>query len=118
MMKNFSKQIETLRRDIADAIRGKLEEHGLTEITFPDPCKVKEAPDTVYVIYFDRNGEPYECAVRKVSLEDASLSIHVLEKYSGEVYTISGTYELAMRSPVWLNEIYEAMEELLDKDKH
>lgn len=52
MMKNFSKQIETLCRDIADAIRGKLEEHGLTEITFPDPCKVKEAPDTVYVIYY------------------------------------------------------------------
>ena len=43
---DFSDRIETLRKDIIDAIRQLLYSHGLTEITFPE-----EQDDPVWVIW-------------------------------------------------------------------
>lgn len=55
---DFSDRIETLRKDIIDAIRQLLYSHGLTEITFPE-----EQYDPVWVIWFDNNADPFECMV-------------------------------------------------------
>lgn len=50
-MKDFSKQIEDLRKEIIEAIIGLLRRHGLTELEFPEPVTVPNAPDSVYVIF-------------------------------------------------------------------
>ena len=54
----FSDRIETLRKDIIIAIRQLLYSHGLTEITFPE-----EQDNPVWVIWFNWDGDPYECKV-------------------------------------------------------
>ncbi len=51
-MKDFSKQIEDLRKEITEAIIGLLRRHGLTELEIPESDTVPNAPDSVYVIFF------------------------------------------------------------------
>ncbi len=64
-MKDFSKQIEDLRKEITEAIIGLLRRHGLTELEIPESDTVPNAPDSVYVIFFDDDGYPYEGVVTK-----------------------------------------------------
>ena len=45
-MKDFSKQIEDLRKEITAAIIGLLRRHGLTELEFPESGTVPNAPDS------------------------------------------------------------------------
>ncbi len=54
----FSGRIEELREDIINEIRQLLHSHCMDEIRFP-----KEESDPVWVIWFDKNGDPYECRV-------------------------------------------------------
>lgn len=51
-MKDFSKQIENLRKEITEAIIGLLHRHGLSELEIPESDTVPNAPDSVYVIFF------------------------------------------------------------------
>ena len=67
---DFSDRIETLRKDIIDAIRQLLYSHGLTEITFPE-----EQDDPVWVIWFNWDGDPYECKVMGVKVTDNSMTV-------------------------------------------
>ena len=55
MKTDFSEQVEKLRKEITAAIKAVLEEYGKTEMEFPDTV------DAVYVIWFDHDGDPYEC---------------------------------------------------------
>ena len=56
----FSDRIEELRKDIIEAIRQLLDAHGMKEISFCD-----SNDDPVWVIWFGKNGDPYECRVEK-----------------------------------------------------
>ena len=62
MKTDFSEQVEKLRKEITAAIKAVLEEYGKTEMEFPDTV------DAVYVIWFDHDGDPYECIVRRIQL--------------------------------------------------
>ena len=72
-MIDFSKQIEDLRKEITEAIIGLLRRHGLTGLEFPESGTVPNAPDSVYVIFFDDDGDPFECIIKKVSVMGNSL---------------------------------------------
>ena len=112
-MKNFSDSIESLRREITGAIIGLLHKHGLTELHFPDPNDCPDAPDTVYVIFFDKSGDSYECTVNSVSVVEDSLSLTATDKIDGGVFTTESPFDLSVCNPVWLNEIYESAQKLL-----
>lgn len=113
-MKDFSKQIENLRKEITEAIIGLLRRHGLTELEFPESGTVPNAPDAVYVIFFDDDGYPYEGVVTKVTVTGKSLSMTARENHEGCVFQTESEFDLSSRSPIWLNEILLAAQELLE----
>lgn len=85
-MKDFSKQLENLRREITGAIIGLLRIHGLTELEFPESGTVPNVPDSVYVIFFDDDGDPFECIITKVSVMGDSLYLTAREKHDGYIF--------------------------------
>lgn len=115
-MEDYSEKIENLRREITDAIIGLLLRHGLTELDFTDPGMNPDAPDAVYVIFFDYNGDPYECIVTKISIAGDSLRITAADKHDGCVFETESPFDLSSRSPIWLNDIYVASQELLESE--
>lgn len=116
IMKDYSEQIEQLRKEITGAIIGLLRTHGLTEIVFPDPLAAADAPDSVFVIFFDDDGEPFECAVEKVKIDGDSLSITASEKHGLFRCSSESSFDLSLRSPIWLNEILIAAQTLLENE--
>lgn len=115
-MKDYSEQIEQLRKEITGAIIGLLGNHGLTEIEFPDSLAVADAPDSVYVIFFDNDGYPYEGVVTKVTVTGESLSMTARENHEGCVFQTESEFDLSSRSPIWLNEILIAAQTLLENE--
>lgn len=115
-MKDYSEQIEQLSKEITGAIIGLLGNHGLTEIEFPDPLAVADAPDSVYVILFDNDGEPFECAVEKVEIDGDRLCITATEKHGLFQCRSESSSDLSLRSPIWLNEILIAAQTLLENE--
>lgn len=93
MKMDFSDRIETLRKDIIDAIRQLLYSHGLTEITFPE-----EQFDPVWVIWFNWDGDPYECKVMGVKVTDNSMTVVAHDKICGEEVTCSTPFELGAKN--------------------
>lgn len=71
MKTDFSEQVEKLRKEITAAIKAVLEEYGKTEMEFPDTV------DAVYVIWFDHDGDPYECLVRRIQFFGEDLHLVV-----------------------------------------
>lgn len=115
-MKDFSKQIEDLRKEITEAIIGLLSRHGLTELEFPESGTVPNAPDFVYVIFFDDDGDPFECIITKVSVMGNSLYLTAREKHDGYIFRTESQFNLSVRSLIWLNEILLATQELLEPE--
>ena len=109
---DFSDRIETLRRDIIDAIRQLLYSHGLTEITFPE-----EQYDPVWVIWFNWDGEPYECKVMGVKVTDYSMTVIAHDKIGNNEVTCSTPYELGAKNIDWLYEIYDAVWQQLEENR-
>ena len=99
MKTDFSEQVEQLRREITTAIKAVLQEHGRTEIDFPDTV------DAVYVIWFDNDGDPYVCMVRKVQCFGDNIRLVVEDKYSHDLYEIDGPFEFGARCINWLDDI-------------
>jgi len=99
----FDDKIEELRKDIIEAIRQLLYAHGMTEITFSD-----KDDDPVWVIWFGKNGDPYECRVTGLEVTDSSLTIFASEKESGDEVTCHTPFELGASNIDWLNQMYEA----------
>ena len=67
-----------------------------------------EFPDTVdavYVIWFDHDGDPYECLVRRIQFFGEDLHLVVEDKHSHDLYEIDGLLELGARCINWLDEI-------------
>lgn len=114
-MKNFNERIETLRREITESIRSELMKRGLWELTLPHTVNDDHPP--VFVICFDNNGAPYECIVHKIRLQDDGLAIEAADKNTGLLFETSDDHELATRTLVWLNEIYETVAWLLENNQ-
>ena len=108
---DFSDRIETLRKDIIDAIRQLLYSHGLTEITFPE-----EQYDPVWVIWFNWDGEPYECKVMGVKVTDNSMTVIAHDKIGNNEVTCSTPFELGAKNIDWLYEIYDAVWQQLEEN--
>ncbi len=115
-MKDFSKQIEDLRKEITEAIIELLRKHGLTEQEFPESGTVPNAPDSVYVIFFDDDGDPFECEITKVSVMDNYLYLTAREKHDDYIFQTESQFDLSIRSPIWLNEILLAAQTLLEPE--
>ena len=109
---DFSDRIEILRKDIIDAIRQLLYSHGLTEITFPE-----EQHDPVWVIWFNWDGDPYECKVMGVKVTDNSMTVIAHDKICNDEVTCSTPFELGAKNIDWLYEIYDAVWQQLEEDR-
>ena len=109
---DFSDRIETLRKDIIDAIRLLLYSHGLTEITFPE-----EQYDPVWVIWFNWDGDPYECKVMGVKVTDNSMTVIAHDKICNDEVTCSTPFELGAKNIDWLYEIYDAVWQQLEENR-
>lgn len=109
---DFSDRIEKLRKDIIDAIRQLLYSHGLTEITFPE-----EQYDPVWVIWFNWDGDPYECKVMGVKVTDNSMTVIAHDKIGNNEVTCSTPFELGAKNIDWLYEIYDAVWQQLEENR-
>lgn len=109
---DFSDKIEILRKDIIDAIRQLLYSHGLTEITFPE-----EQHDPVWVIWFNWDGDPYECKVMGVKVTDNSMTVIAHDKICNDEVTCSTPFELGAKNIDWLYEIYDAVWQQLEDNE-
>ena len=109
---DFSDRIEILRKDIIDAIRQLLYSHGLTEITFPE-----EQHDPVWVIWFNWDGDPYECKVMGVKVTDNSMTVIAHDKICNDEVTCSTPFELGAKNIDWLSEIYDAVWQQLEDNE-
>lgn len=109
---DFSDRIEILRKDIIDAIRQLLYSHGLTEITFPE-----EQDDPVWVIWFNWDGDPYECKVMGVKVTDNSMTVIAHDKICNDEVTCSTPFELGAKNIDWLYEIYDAVWQQLEDNE-
>ena len=109
---DFSDRIETLRKDIIDTIRQLLYSHGLTEITFPE-----EQYDPVWVIWFNWDGDPYECKVMGVKVTDNSMTVIAHDKICNDEVTCSTPFELGAKNIDWLYEIYDAVWQQLEENR-
>ena len=108
---DFSDRIEILRKDIIDAIRQLLYSHGLTEITFPE-----EQYDPVWLIWFNWDGDPYECKVMGVKVTDNSMTVIAHDKICNDEVTCSTPFELGAKNIDWLYEIYDAVWQQLEEN--
>ena len=99
----FRDRIEELRKDIIEAIRQLLDVHGLTEITFRD-----NDDDPIWVIWFDKHADPYECWVTGLEITDDGLIVLATIKDSLEEVVCYSPFELGASNIDWLNGMYEA----------
>lgn len=109
---DFSGRIEELRKDIIEAICQLLYAHGLTELTF-----TSQDEDPVWVIWFSKNGDPYECRVTGIRISGDSLTVIAADKESGDEVECYGPFELGASNIDWLNGIYEAIWRQLEETK-
>ena len=100
----FGDRIEELREEIIDAIRQLLHAHCMKEIRLPE-----EDYDPVWVIWFGKNGEPYECRVTGLRVTADSLTVLAEEKESGDEVQCHSPFELGAKNIDWLHEMYEAV---------
>ena len=100
----FSDRMEELRKDIIEAIRELLDAHGLKEITFTD-----NEEDPVWIIWFDDNGDPYECYVTGIEVTDKFITVLATIKDSMEEVFCQSPFELGASNIDWLNQMYEAV---------
>lgn len=103
-MSVFGDRIEELRKDIIEAIRQLLHDHAMNAIRFPE-----EDYDPVWVIWFGKNGEPYECRVTGLRVTADSLTVLAEEKESGDGVQCHSPFELGAKNIDWLHEMYEAV---------
>lgn len=108
----FEDRIEELRKDIIDAIRQLLHDHAMNAIRFPE-----EDYDPVWVIWFNKNGDPYECKVTGLRVTDSSLTVLAEERESGDEVECYSPFELGTKNIDWLHEMYDAVWHQLEETK-
>ena len=112
-MSLFGDRIEKLRKDLIDAIRQLLQAHSLTELAFTN-----REDDSVWIIWFGKNGDPYECRVTGIRITAGSLTVIAEEKESGDEVECYGPFELGASNIDWLREMYEAAKLELETTGH
>ena len=111
-MSVFGDRIEELRKDIIEAIRQLLQAYSLTELAFTN-----REDDPVWIVWFGKNGDPYECRVTGVRITASSLTVIAEEKESGDEVECYGPFELGARNIDWLHEMYDAAWRQLEETK-
>lgn len=101
---DFSGRIEELRKEIIDAIRQLLHDHAMDAIRFPE-----EDYDPVWVIWFNKNGDPYEGMVTGLRVTAGSLTVIAEEKESGDEVECYSPFELGASNIDWLSGMYDAV---------
>lgn len=100
----FSGRIEELRKDIIEATRQLLYSHAMKAIRFPE-----EDYDPVWVIWFNKNGDPYECRVTGLRVTANSLTVLAEERESGDEVECHSPFELGASNIDWLHGMYVAV---------
>ena len=108
----FGDRIEELREEIIDAIRQLLHAHAMKTIRFQE----KDC-DPVWVVWFNKNGDPYECRVTGLRVTDNSLTVLAEEKESGDEVECYSPFELGASNIDWLSGMYEAVWQQLEESK-
>lgn len=98
-MNIFQKRIENLCDEIIGRILALMQVNSVSEVILTDN------DNPVYVIWFDKMGDPCECFVHKVTAVGKGITLDVHDKITGENYKVTSRYEAALANPVWLNEI-------------
>lgn len=104
-MSVFGERIEELREEIIDAIRQLLYAHGMTEIRFQEDDEY----DSVWIIWFNKNGDPEECRVTGLRVTDTSMTITAEEKFGAYEVECYSRFELGAKNIDWLHEMYETV---------
>ena len=97
-MNIFQKRIENLCDEIIGRILALMQVNSVSEVMLTDD-------NPVYVIWFDKMGDPCECSVHKVTAVGERITLEVHDKITGENYKVTSRHEAALATPVWLNEI-------------
>lgn len=108
----FGDRIEELREEIIDAIRQLLHAHAMKTIRFQE----KDC-DPVWVVWFNKNGDPYECRVTGLRVTDNSLTVLAEEKESGDEVECYSPFELGAKNIDWLYEMYDTVWHQLEETK-
>lgn len=103
-MSMFGDRIEELRKDIIGAIRQLLHDHAMNAVRFTEG-----EYDPVWVIWFGKNGDPYECRVTGLRVTAGSLTVIAEEKESGDEVECYSPFELGASNIDWLSGMYEAV---------
>lgn len=98
-MNIFQKRIENLCDEIIGRILALMQANSVSEVVLTDN------DNPVYVIWFDKTGDPCECSVHKVTAVGEGITLEVYDKITGENYKVTSRHEAALANPVWLNEI-------------
>lgn len=104
----YVRQIESIRNSIIREIRFLMEQNEISEIEIPE-----NIGDQIYVIWFDKNGYPYECRANKVILEEDFITIVGIENESETEHEMDSRYHLGGRNLDWLCNILEYIELIL-----
>ena len=97
-MNIFQKRIENLCDEIIGRILALMQVNSVSEVMLTDD-------NPVYVIWFDKMGDPCECSVHKVTAVGERITLEVHDKITGENYKVTSRHEAALANPVGLNEI-------------
>ena len=98
-MNILQKRIENLCDEIIGRILALMQANSVSEVI------LKDNDNPVYVIWFDKTGDPCECSVHKVTAVGEGITLEVHDKITGENYKVTSRHEAALANPVWLNEI-------------
>lgn len=98
-MNIFQKRIENLCDEIIGRILALMQVNSVSEVILTDN------DNPVYVIWFNKMGDPCECSVHKVTAVGKGITLEVHDKITGENYKVTSRHEAALANPVWLNEI-------------
>ena len=98
-MNIFQNTIENLCDAIIGRILALMQVNSVSEVILTDN------DNPVYVIWFDKMGDPCECSVHKVTAVGKGITLEVHDKITGENYKVTSRHEAALANPVWLNEI-------------
>ena len=100
----FGDRIEKLRKDIIDAIRQLLHDHAMNAIRFQE-----EDYDPVWVVWFNENGDPYECRVTGLRVTAGALIVIAEEKEGAYEVECHSRFDLGARNIDWLYEMYDVI---------
>ena len=101
-MNIFQKRIENLCDEIISRILALMKVNSVSEVILTDN------DNPVYVIWFDKIGDPCECSVHKVTAVGEGITLEVHDKN----YKVTSRHEAALANPVWLNEILDAVTDI------